>query len=123
MKLNMNGIPKSFLKFIEQERIAWAVISFAPFTEQQVFGDSKVLESDDIVSQYFGDLSLLEQSLEGRILPRMVQQGRVGGVICKPEKNLIVGMLYNDDFEGVERYWHGKKLDEKLRALWAAAPE
>lgn len=119
----MKIVPMNFPEFLKRNSIAWAVVSCAPFSDKQIFGDSKGLESEDIVSQYFGDLPLLEQSLEGRILPRMVQQGNVAGVICKPAENTIVGMLYHDDGDGVQRYSHGKKLDEELRALWTTAPE
>ena len=116
----MNLIPETFREFLCRHGVAWAFASFSPFEEKQVFGDAKLLESDDIVSHYFENICRLDQFLDGQILPNMVQQGNVVGIICRPTETVIVGLLYHDSRDVVQQYRHGKKLDEELRALWAA---
>jgi hypothetical protein len=117
-------VPKGLAEFIARNNIIACVVVFPDSGEKLAFGDRSLLESDYAVRTLFDDLSVEEISdhLRGQLLPRMVQQGKVCGVICKPIENAIIGMYYHDERDVVHRYHFSKSLEAEIKALWTGIP-
>jgi hypothetical protein len=103
-----------------RHNILATIVVYLDSGQKLTIGDRARLESDYVVRTLFDDLTPKEISafLEGQILPRMAQQGKVCGVICKPNANTIVGMYYHDDRDIVQRFHFSKGLDAEVRELW-----
>lgn len=113
-------IPNELHDFLHRNHIIVAVVVCLKSGEMTTIGERDSLESDHVVSMLFDDFTPegVDEYLRDQILPRMVQQGRVCGVICKPTPTTIVGLYYHDEGDVVRRYHLSKQLDNELRSLW-----
>ncbi len=111
-------IPTMLDALLERHQIIAAIIVDAG--TKTTIGERGSLDSDDIVRVLFDDLTSeeLDEYLREQLLPRMSQQGRVCGVICKPTPTTTVGLYYHDERDVVSRYHFSKKLDDELHSLW-----
>jgi hypothetical protein len=114
-------LPSNLHDLMSRHRLLVAVVATIVPEQKVVVGDRALLDCDYSVRVQFDDLSVKEinDCLQGRILPMMAQQGRVCGVISKPDDNTIVGMYYHDDRDVVQRYQFSKELDAEIRELWS----
>jgi hypothetical protein len=105
---------------MSRNNILVAVVARLDTREKTTIGDRGLLENDYVLRTFFDDLSTDEISayLDGQLLPRVTQQGKVCGIICKPNDDTVVGLYSHDDRRGIERYHSSKKLDAELRDLW-----
>jgi|ERR1051325_2288699 hypothetical protein len=113
-------IPEGLHDLMSRKGILAAVVVSLESGEKAVLGNRASLESDYALRTLFDDLAVteIEKYLEGQILPRIVQQGKVCGVICKPGGKAIVGLYYHDQRDVVQRYQFSKELDAEVCALW-----
>jgi len=114
-------LPATFSQFVSTSKITFAVVASLDKGTVETVGDRKDLPSDDIVNQYFGDaetIGALNRSLEGQLMPRMISQGEVSCIVCKPSPDTIIGLLYTDDRNVVEKYRWSKKLNTELLKIW-----
>lgn len=118
-------VPTELPALMSRYHIVVAVIVSIGTERKETLGDRRALDSDYTVRTVFDDLSVqeIEQYLDGRILPRMIQQGRVCGVICKPNEDTIVGLYYHDERDVVQRYEMSKSIDADIRELWSCHSE
>ena len=114
-------IPSGLTELMNRHDIVVAVVLSVDTGEKKFVGDRTALESDYALRVLFDDLSSeqVDEYLEGQILPRMTQQGKVCGVICKPTENTIVGLYYHDERHVFQRYDTSKAIDAEIRELWA----
>ncbi len=115
-------VPNELSKLMDRHDIVVVVILSIETGKKEVVGDRAALESDFVVRTLFDDLSpkQVAEYLEGQILPRMAQQGKGCGVICKPTENTIVGLYYHDERDVIQRYDTSKMIDGEIRELWAS---
>jgi hypothetical protein len=112
-------VPDRFAEFLNQNGVLVGVVICLLTGRTEIVGDRNALESDDILSQYFRDVSVLVKSLEGRILPRAVQQGNVMCIISRPNPATVIALLYNDEGDAIARYRRCVDLDARLLLLWS----
>lgn len=117
-------VPKGLIELMNQYEIVVVVVLSVDTGEKKFFGDRTALESDYLVRTLFEDLSAqqIQEYLEGQILPRMAQQGKVCGVICKPTQNNVVGLYYHDERDVTQRYKTSKVIGAEVSELWAKYP-
>lgn len=113
-------IPTGLSDVIEDHRIIVTVVLTIDTGKIEVIGDRSSLDSDYIVRTLFDDLtpSEVESYLENQILPRMIQQSDVCGVICKPNSKTVVGMYYHDQRDVIARYDTSKAIDSDVQRVW-----
>ena len=113
-------IPSGFLELMERHHIIVAVAVSVDTGNKRVVGDRTALESDYMLRSLFDDLSVrdIQESLDGQILPRMVQQGKVFGMICRPTEDMIVGLYCHNERDVGEQYQTSKIVDAEVRDLW-----
>jgi hypothetical protein len=108
----------SFQRFLHENSILVGVVVDIARGSIVIHGDPEKLESDGLLRYYFSDAAALTGYLSDRIMPTMLQQGKVAGVVSKPTDDTIVGMLYHDERPVVQRYHHSQLLDQALRTTW-----
>ena len=115
-------VPRGLSGLMARHEIVVAVVVSLDTTEKEVVGDRTALESDYVLRTLFDDLSVqqIQEYLEDQILPRLAQQGRVCGVVCKPTENTVVGLYYHDERDVIQRYQTSKIIDAEVRELWSA---
>lgn len=113
-------VPNGLCDLMDRHEIIVSVVVSRDTDEKQVVGDRTALESDYVVRTLFDDLTVQQifGFLEGQILPRLVQQGKVCGIIYKPTENTVVGLYYHDERNVIQRYQKSIVVDSKLRELW-----
>ena len=107
-----------FQRFLQDNNILVGVVVDIGSSSIVVHGDPKQLESDGLLRYYFSDVAKLNGYLTGRLLPAMLQQGQVAGVISKPTDDMIVGLLYHDERPVLQRYQYSQQLDQGVRDIW-----
>jgi hypothetical protein len=114
-------IPDGFQELISRNNIVATIVTLLDSGEKVTLGDRTKLQSDFIVRTLFDDLTVeeIDAFLKGRLLPCMVQQGKVCGIVCKPNEKTIVGIYYHDERDVRQRYNVSKKLDAELRQLFS----
>jgi hypothetical protein len=80
------------------------------------FGDKTKLIPNGLVN-LFDDVDVLNQSLEGQLLPTSWAQGREYCLVVKPTPALIAGAYYQTDKTLFQRIEFNKRLDAELRQL------
>ena len=116
-------VPKSLSSLVAEHNILVAIVADTDDGGVRTVGNRKDLESDDLIVQLFGDadaVTALNRSLEGQVLPRTWSQGKVSCVVCKPDENRIVGLLYHETRSAAEQYAWSKRVNEDVRALFDA---
>jgi hypothetical protein len=110
---------------MQRHQIVVAVVLSVETGDMDLVGDRAALDSDYVIRTLFEDLSAREvqKYLEDQILPRLVQQGRVSGVICMPAEDTVVGLYCHDERDVIQRYDTSKIIDAEIRELWASAAE
>lgn len=117
----MKMVPGGLSELMDRHDIMVVVILTIDTGEKEIVGDRTALESDYVVRTLFDDLSAkqVQEYLEGQILPRMAQQGKVCGVICQPNENVVVGLYYHDERGVFQRAETSEIIDKEIRDLWA----
>lgn len=108
----------AFKRFLKSHDIIVGVFVDVAGGTVVVHGEPEKLESDGLLKYYFTDAMKLDAHLTDRILPQMLQQGRVAGVLTRPTTDVIVGLLYHDERPVLQRYQHCGFLDQALRDFW-----
>lgn len=119
--MDAKHVPSELPNLMNRYNIVVAVIVSVGTDRKETVGDRGALDSDYVVRILFDDLSVqeIQEYLDGQILPRMSQQGRVCGVICKPNEDAIVGLYYHDERDVIQRYDVSKRLNAEIRELWS----
>ena len=115
-------IPSGLAELMDRHDLVVAVVMSLDSGEKHVVGNRAALESGHVVRMLFDDLTVreIEEYLRGQTLPRMVQQGRVCGVICKPTDKIVVGLYNHDERDVTQRYQLSKTIDAEILELWSA---
>ncbi len=108
-----------FKRFLKKHSIIVGIVVDVQSGSIEIYGNTKRLESDGLLHYYFTDAAKLNDYLTDRILPTMLQHGKVAGVISKPVNDAIVGLLYHDERPVLQRYEHSILLDKSIRDLWS----
>ena len=111
-------IPETLNDVLETLNVLLAAIVDLPSGEIQFIGDPDAVENTDLISTLFADSETVEslnRSLEGQILPRAWNQGKVTCVVCKPADEIVVGLFVIDELDAVQQYHWSKKADEAIR--------
>lgn len=84
-------------------------------------GDRNKLKYDDIVSMYFDNINSiknLSQSLEGQLMPRLLSQGEIACIICKPNDNTIISMFFNEGESSFDAIDLSEDVNQDIKELW-----
>lgn len=109
-----------FEKFLDTNSIIVGVIVNTATNSVAIYGTPESLESNSLLHYYFTDAKKLTVYLKDRLLPVMLQQDDIAGVISKPDENTIVGLLYRDTKSVIDRYHHSQTLSNRLCDAWQA---
>lgn len=116
----MTKIPKGFEQLMSHFGFCFAVIGDIETGEKTSIGNRSALAMDFIVRNTFDSLSVsdLDACYKDRLMPAMVQQGDVCGIICKPAEGIVVGLFANDRRAVMDRVESNEMADKDLRTLW-----
>jgi hypothetical protein len=120
----MNIIPETLRDVLTTLNVSFAAIADLPSCEIQFLGDPKAVDNNDLISTLFADsetIQSLNRSLEGQILPRTWNQGKVSCIVCKPTNETIVGLFVIDESDAVQQYHWSKKADEAIRLSFSTS--
>lgn len=116
----MTQIPAGFEDFMARHGYTFAVIGNVLTGEKIFVGDRSSLESDYIVRNHFDYMSVVQinECFMNRLMPAMVAQGIVCGVLCKPREDVFVGLFRNDRRSMNDQIDSSEQADQELRELW-----
>ena len=109
---------------MKTHEIRYMVVASLSDGSAQQFGERTDLPEKDIIDQYFGNrglIDLLAQSMETRLMPRMVSQGEALCVILRPARDVVVGAFIVTSESATEQYHRSIVLDRELNVLWRSA--
>ena len=117
-------IPETLKEVLETLNVPLAAVADLPSGEVQFVGEPEAVANTDLISTLFADresVELLNQSLEGQILPRTWNRGKESCIVCKPAAETIVGLFVMDSLDAVQQYPWSKKADEAIRLSFSAS--
>lgn len=113
---------KSKLKeILSENEINYCVVTHLDKGTIETFGNKSELVYKGLLKTHFHDMDTiysLNNFLEGQKLPKLFRQGEVACIICKPNNNVIVGMLYHEQREFLEYYNWSKEINKEVELLW-----
>ncbi|MBX4262263.1 hypothetical protein KTC96_08340 [Clostridium estertheticum] len=86
-----------------------------------IIGDRDKLKYDDIVKLYFDDINSikhLNKSLEGQLMPRLLSQGEIACIICKPNDNIIISMFFDESKSSFDAVDLSEDVNQDIEELW-----
>ena len=117
-------IPETLNDVLETLKVPLAAVADLPSGEVQLIGDPEAVDNTDLISTLFADRETVEslnRSLEGQILPRAWNQGKVSCIVCKPADQTIVGLFVMDELDAGQQYHWSKKADEAIRLSFSGS--
>lgn len=120
----MTMVPDALYRVLESLKVPLAVIADLPSGEVQFIGEREAMGNTDLISTLFADSETIEslnRSLEGQILPRTWNQGKVSCIVCKPADETIVGLFATDELDAVQQYHWSRKTDQAIRSAFSVA--
>lgn len=106
---------------MRKNKIIYSVVTNLDNGLIETIGNSRDLIEDDLVTQLFGDfkkIKALNDSLEGQIMPQIWSQGVVKCIVCKPNSNIIIGLLYNENRPPLEAIDFIEEINDELLKNW-----
>lgn len=76
--------------------------------------------SSDLFKQLieYGNVSTLNESCEGQLMPQIWSQGKTKAILCKPSENKIVILFLESELNVKENYMRAKDLDIKVKTVF-----
>ncbi|MBN1045260.1 MULTISPECIES: hypothetical protein [unclassified Clostridium] len=87
----------------------------------ETFGNKDELKYDGLLKTHFYDMDTiynLNDFLERQQLPKLFKQGEVVCIICKPQSDIIVGLLYHEERNFMECYKSVKEINKEINLIW-----
>lgn len=104
-------------ELLRSYNMIYAVVAHLDTCEIEEIGNKTDLRYTRLVEDTFGDadkVKNLNLFLEGKLLPQVLRQGEVRGILLKPSENKIVGFFFHGTGDAYEAYQMGKEISEKL---------
>lgn len=116
MKMN-----EKLKELAKENDIIYTVLAKVDSNEVEIFGNKGKLEYTSLIDKLFGDresIKNLNQSLEGQIMPRIWKQGKVNGIVCKPDVDTLIGLFYHEERDVVASFKFSKNINSSINKLW-----
>ena len=109
----------SINELIEKNNIAIVAKADLKNKRFEIIKSNLELESYDLFEQLilFGNTDTLLESVDGQILPRIWAQGNTKCVVCKPNKDQLIALFYENSMDAKENYFYAKELDSLLKDI------
>ena len=83
------------------------------------YGERSRLDHDGIVDSYISkDPTGVFDFLDGKILPQLVSQDRVVGLLSKPHPEYAIALFSHRNDDAIARYRWSSAVDKKITAIW-----
>lgn len=108
-------------ELINKFKISYSIVVSLNTDSIEKIGNVTELEYRDLVEQLFGNIQqikLLNNSLNGQILPRLWSQGKVKCLVCKPKDNIIIGLFYNESRSFMDSIDFSSEIAKKIDIIW-----
>lgn len=113
-------IDQKFIDFTLNHEILYTVIVDLDKKTVISSGWRHKLPYDGLLKSLFDDedtVISVNDSLEDQILPQSVMQGDLNCTLCKPKKNILVGLFYIDKREPFESYEFSIRLNDEINSM------
>lgn len=116
-------VPESLTQVLAELKVPFAAVADLSSGETEYVGSPQAIaEGSHLLNTLFGDsgsIHNLDQSLNDSLMPRMLRQGDVSCVVCKPTPTVIVGMFMQDDRDVRDRYAWSISAEAALRRAYS----
>ncbi|MBC2582761.1 hypothetical protein [Clostridium sp. DJ247] len=106
---------------LEKYKIIYCIVAHLDKGLIETLGNKEELAYQGLLKTHFYDIETiqsLDKFLEGQSKPKLFRQGEVACIICKPDNNVIIGLLYHEYREFPEYFKWSKEVNQEIEAIW-----
>lgn len=106
---------------IQENTILYTIIVDLNSNAIEEIGDKNKLEYSGLLNTLFGDkesIFRLNNSLKNQIMPQSWGQGKVSCIVCKPVEDILIGLFYHNEKDGLEAYNFDLEINKEIEKIW-----